>query len=213
MKIIDYLLFRLKAKDEYSIHSPFLFDLYTNTLKNRNSFSFISGLSDVKFLVCSKKKKSITNFPFYTSFPDRYEKIIYRLLKKFRFDSLVQVSFKGETLIYTLYLKAKTSNYFSKMKESKGLSSILEITPTLGMVFFDKNCPSDKINSITENLFAHISNDSIFIFEKPHHSKENYFLWSSFASFKEITLSLDLYFVGISFFRNALLKQSFELKV
>ena len=38
-RVLSYIKYYLKRKDEHSLHSPFLFDFYTQVLKNKSEFS------------------------------------------------------------------------------------------------------------------------------------------------------------------------------
>lgn len=210
MKIVDFLLFRLNAKNEYNIHSPFLFDLYNTVLKSNYKPSFINVLSDIKSLFFRKKKSTL--LPFGTSIPKRYENIVFRLLQKFCFTSIVLVSFReGPSPIYTVF--CRKGNHFEKVLESTDLTSVYEITPALEMVFFDKTYELEYNSSVLNELFSHVSKKSIFVFEIPHSSEKNLLHFEKITPSERITLSLNLYFIGISFFNPSLSKQRFWLKV
>ena len=211
MGIFDYLLFRLRAKNEYGIHSPFLFDLYNNILKDKKNVPAFGVLSDSMFLFRIKKNQA--DLPFESDLPKRYSKIVSSLLRKFRITSLLNVSFKGGIPFYTLYIKSKSSNSFVKAKENTDLVSILENIPSLEMVFFDKEYLNNEIDCEIKELLTRTSENSIFIFETPHNSKKSYFSWNTITYLKEITLSLDFYFLGVLFFNKSFSKQSFKLKI
>jgi len=211
MGIFDYLLFRLRAKNEYGIHSPFLFDLYNSILKDKKNVPAFGVLSDSMFLFRTKKNQA--HLPFESALPKRYSKIVSSLLRKFRITSLLNVSFKGGIPFYTLYIKNKSSNSFVKAKENTDLVSILENISSLEMVFFGKEYSNNEMDCGIKELLIRTSENSIFIFETPHNSKESYFSWNTITYLKEITLSLDFYFLGVLFYNKSFSKQSFKLKI
>ncbi|MEP7128428.1 MAG: SAM-dependent methyltransferase, partial [Chitinophagales bacterium] len=57
-----------------------------------------------------------------------------------------------------------------------------------------------------------INDDSIFIFDDIHWSAEMKAAWNSIKAHPQVTLTIDLFFFGIVFFRKQLSKQDFILR-
>lgn len=61
--IYDYIKYLFKAKDEYSLHSPFLFEFYTKIVKDKNNSLRYQKIEDLrKQLLRDERVISITDF-------------------------------------------------------------------------------------------------------------------------------------------------------
>lgn len=61
--IYDYIKYLLKAKDEYSIHSPFLFEFYTKVVNDKSNSAYFQEIEDLrKQLLQDERIIQITDF-------------------------------------------------------------------------------------------------------------------------------------------------------
>ena len=61
--LFQYFSYRLKAKNEHSLHSPFLFDFYTEVIKLKKQYYAFEDIENVRTdLLKSKDKITITDF-------------------------------------------------------------------------------------------------------------------------------------------------------
>jgi len=94
----------------------------------------------------------------------------------------------------------------------KTLPSALE-NNTFDMIYFDGNHQKKSTIDYFEQCLNTISNDSIFIFDDIHWSKEMSEAWQYIKNHKKVTVSIDTYFWGVVFFRKEQEKEHFTIRV
>lgn len=72
----------------------------------------------------------------------------------------------------------------------------------------------------TENLFALFQkalplahNDTVFVFEKPHRSKEREQIWERTKHHEKVRVSIDTFHFGLVFFREEQVKEDFRIQL
>lgn len=81
------------------------------------------------------------------------------------------------------------------------LPKLISSTQTADFVFIDGNHRKEPTIRYFEQLLPKISSNSIFIFDDIHWSKEMEEAWETIKQHNAVTLSIDLFFIGIIFFR------------
>jgi predicted O-methyltransferase YrrM len=93
------------------------------------------------------------------------------------------------------------------------LTSVLSSNSTFDLVFIDGNHREEPTLQYTEMLLPHISEHSILIYDDIHWSKGMHNAWNQIIKDPRIMLSIDLFQIGLVFFRkDFLFKQHFVLK-
>jgi len=88
-----------------------------------------------------------------------------------------------------------------------------EKLPTVDFAFIDGNHRKEPTIQYFEKLLPHISEYSILIFDDVHWSKEMEAAWEYIKAHKAVTLTIDLFFIGIVFFRKEQkVKQHFTIR-
>ena len=171
--------------------------------------------------------------------PEKYARLLYRIAKYYHPQTIVEL---GTSLgLTTSYLSL--SNPSSAVFTLEGSGAIANIAKrhfkTLDLENirliegnFDYTLPSviDQLSSVdfafidgnhrlepTKNYFRWLSakagNDSIFIFDDIHWSKEMEQAWNHILGDPAVTCSIDLFFTGIIFFRKEFIqKQHFKIR-
>lgn len=208
-RIFDYLLFRLHAKNEYGIHSPFVFDLYNQVFKKDSSDLYLINLfSDIKYLL--KRKNKINSFePFSPKIPKRYQPFFYQSHIK---TILLPEKDPENQISFQLFSKNTLSNNFILLEKNISSESLISLNEDISIVFFTEDLISEGSISVLK-LLINSGKGNTYIFENPHKSKKAFSTWEQITSNEKITLSLDLYFLGISFLDSKFLKQQLTLKM
>ncbi len=95
----------------------------------------------------------------------------------------------------------------------KKLPTFLEKIDTLDFVFVDGNHKKEPTLNYFKQLLDKINNDSILVFDDIHWSKEMEAAWFEIKNYETVTLSIDLFFIGIIFFKkDFLVKQHFVIR-
>ena len=92
------------------------------------------------------------------------------------------------------------------------LPRYLETVPQVDLVFFDGNHRKDPTINYFEQCLLKTVNTSCFIFDDIHWSEGMESAWKHISQHPSVTLSLDLFFSGIVFFRKELSKQHFVIR-
>lgn len=93
------------------------------------------------------------------------------------------------------------------------LNEVLQQSSKIDFAFIDGNHRKEPTIQYFEQLLAHINEYSILIFDDVHWSKEMETAWEFIKAHEAVTLSVDLFFIGIVFFRiEQKVKQHFTIK-
>lgn len=82
----------------------------------------------------------------------------------------------------------------------------------IDLIYFDGNHKKDATIKYFELCLAKHHDLSLFIFDDIHWSREMSEAWSAIIEHPEVTISVDLFHLGLIFFRKGLPKQHFNLK-
>ncbi len=81
------------------------------------------------------------------------------------------------------------------------LPQALSALPQVGLAFIDGNHRKEPTLQYFQQLLSHISEHSILIFDDIHWSAEMEAAWEEIKKEEAVTLTIDLFFIGIVFFR------------
>lgn len=254
--IIDYIKYLLKAKDEHSLHSPFVFEFYTKILKDKTNYAEYDEIETLrKELLNNKRIVNITDFGAGAKMNKSIQRTVEDIAKKsLKKPSLAQLFFRiikfyqyknvldlGTSLgLTTAYLGKANSEV--KLKSFEGCAETSEIaqenfyklslenieiivgnidetlpgklkeTLSLDFVFFDANHRYEPTMSYFEQCRAKAHDESCFIFDDIYWSDEMKQAWQTIQKHESVSVSIDLFWVGIVFFRKKQPKQHFVLK-
>jgi predicted O-methyltransferase YrrM len=163
--------------------------------------------------------------------PKKYAQLLYRLVKYFQPKQVLEL---GTSLgITTAYLaSAQPSSKFITMEGSASIAVLAGQTlerlqidnteiitgnfdETLGsitnqkfdFVFIDGNHRKEPTLRYFEQLLPSLSSDSVVVFDDIHWSREMEEAWERIKAHSSVTLSIDLFFIGIVFFRKQQLER------
>jgi len=103
-----YLAYKLKAKNEHSIHSPFVFKLYTEVIKNKEKYYAYDELNKVRqkllrnkeiIEVCDlgagskklNKKRTVAQIAKVSGIPKKYGELLFRSVNHFQPKSILEL--------------------------------------------------------------------------------------------------------------------------
>ncbi|MDT8412384.1 MAG: class I SAM-dependent methyltransferase [Vicingaceae bacterium] len=123
--LFNYLGFLLKSKNEHGIQSPFVFELYTQIIKDDQKYYCFDDIESIRaMLLLSKQKINVTdlgagskvhssterriaNITKFSSKPPKYGQLLFRLANRFKPSSIIEI---GTSVgISTMYLAAHNS--------------------------------------------------------------------------------------------------------
>lgn len=89
---------------------------------------------------------------------------------------------------------------------------LTQLNKPLDLAYFDANHRYEPTVRYFKQCLPYIHEDTIFIFDDIYWSKEMTQAWEEIKQHPDITVTLDLFWIGIVFFRKKQLKQDFVLK-
>ena len=92
------------------------------------------------------------------------------------------------------------------------LAPALAASPPIDFAFFDANHRYEPTVRYVETCLAHIHNDTVFVFDDIHWSAEMEQAWAYIQAHPSVSLTVDLFWVGLVFFRHEQPKQNFVLR-
>jgi predicted O-methyltransferase YrrM len=255
-RTVKFAAYKSKAVNAHSLHSPFLYDLYMNVIRNAAHYYAYNKVESVRAkMQLSDSKINVKDFGTGSSNgknrdlplsyiashyvkPKKYGQLLFRLVNYFKPETILEI---GTSLgITTLYLalpeKASTvitlegsEETAAQAKEnfhelgvnnielitgefSKSLPKALNKSTRLDFIYFDGNHRlKPTLDYFHQCLGAH-HEQSVFVFDDIYWSREMALAWEEIIKNEAVTLSIDLYSIGVVFFRKGLPKQHFMLQ-
>ncbi len=169
---------------------------------------------------------------------DKYGELMFRLIQKFKPETLLELGTSlGISTIYQASAAPKSKlitmegcpetaaigkENFEKLKLNnieiivgnfdETLSTTLNKITKLDYAFFDGNHRKAPTLAYFNQCLSKVHNDSIFIFDDIHWSDEMEEAWEEIKANPSVTVTIDLFFVGLVFFRKEQKKENFVIR-
>lgn len=256
---LAYLQYLSRARDEHSLHSPFLFALYTQVIRankgSKNQFAAIRAVRkkmrksrqivDVTDLGAGSKvnashQRTVGNIARNSQKPARFGRLLFRLVQRFKARTIIDLGTSlGITTAYMVQAAAgcggriltfegcpETATIARQNLDELGLENVAIVIgniddtlapqvaklDTVDLVFFDANHRYEPTIRYFETCLTKIHNDTVFIFDDIHWSDEMEQAWRFIKTHSAVTVTIDLFWVGVVFFRHEQPKQDFVLR-
>jgi hypothetical protein len=218
----SYLKYLLHRKSEYGIHSPFVYEFMRKVLNDAGSNRDYDTIYRIARLL--DKRKHI-NYNLR-----KQSRLLYRMVRYFEPESVVsfgKMSALNTAALALGHLQTKVyleeSADFLETLNSMGVVNVSLIQPeefdsehfkrlNSGFVFFGRNSFEDDTWDYLADCLNHKSSDSVFIFEGIHRNSDMEEAWEEIKANEDVSVTFDLYCVGMVFFREGIEKQDFILK-
>lgn len=224
----SWLSYQLKAhyRHGHHVHSPYTYHLFTNVLFERWHYYSFARLENTRRRI-SPKTSSDRRFP---ADRPKYNQLLQRLCATNSATTIIEI---GRTSgISTMYLASNDSRstVFSLSDDSPTdlfrlsgynniqqlpsdrLPSILSQIDSLDMLVVKSVAGTPDIYHIYNLARERQRDGSIFVFEGIHSSPERESQWNSILHSPDVTLSIDLFHLGIVWLRRELRKQHYIVK-
>lgn len=193
--ILNYLNYFFKARNQHGIHSPFVYELYNNVIKDQTPFYVFSDIESIraKLLLSSieieisdfgagstvnkSNKRRISDIAKNSLKAPKYAQLLFRLVHRFKPTNVLEL---GTSLgISTMYLAASSSKInVTTVEGCPNISKVAKIN-------FDKlglkniNLINQSFETFLPDYLKTVSTLD-FVFFDGNHTKEatlNYFNW------------------------------------
>jgi predicted O-methyltransferase YrrM len=254
--IFDYLKYLFVAKNEHSLHSPFLFEFYLKVLKTstaQNDFLAIEELrrkllSDQREIeimdlgagskLSQSNKRRIKDIAENSQKPAKLAQLFYRIIRFYDYQIMLDLGTSlGVTTAYLakanqqgkVYTFEGCPNTAQTAKENfrelgirnvdiivgdlnDTLETQLEKIDKIDFAFFDANHRYEPTIDYFEKCLRKMHEDTCFIFDDIYWSEGMKKAWEHIRNHPQVSVSIDIFWVGIVFFRKKQPKQHFVLR-
>ena len=212
--------------------------LYNNLSKNDNVIEVADFGTGATSYPYSSSLKRISKMTQRSSIKPKYGELLFRLIKYYKPQTIIEV---GTSLgISTTYLAlanplakitsiegcsttaAKATENFDQLKLKNieqiignadiFLSKLCKKTDKLDFVFFDANHKKKPTIEYFEQCLEKSHNDTIFVFDDINWSQGMVQAWEYIKNHQNVRLTIDIFFLGIVFFKKELSKENFKIK-
>lgn len=218
----SYLKYLLQRKTEFSVHSPFVYDFMKKVLYDRGTNRDYDLMQRISRLLDGRK--------FSTRSRRKQARLLYRLVRYMEPETVLtfgQLSALNTSALALGNLQTKVyleqSADFLETLNSMGVVNVSLIRRDVdeeeqferlntGFVYYALDDFGDDTWNNIEEGFGEVDEDTVLVFEGIHHSHHTEVAWEAVKANEDVTLSMDLYSLGIVFFREGIEKQDFVLK-
>lgn len=191
------------------------------------------GAGSIKNTTSLKKVNDIVKNSAKTR---KYSRLIYRITEHYKLNKFLELgtsagissmyiaaaadevtTVEGSPEIADLAMENFSKLNFRNIRLIKGnfddvLPEILNKTNSFNCVFFDGNHREDATLKYFELCLPYVTNETIFIFDDINWSEGMKNAWHNIMQHPSVKVTIDLYFIGIVFFRKELSKENFVIR-
>lgn len=256
--LIDFIGYQAKASGKFRVHSPFVYQFFTEIIRDTNRYADYQDIEDlVDAMKNERQLLETTGFGASSgglAYQTNYERVgkivktssvqrrtgrlLYRIARNAKAGNIIEL---GTSLgISTMYLakgapqavihslegcSAKTTRAernFNKLgitnvRNHIGhfdilLDQVISEIDTIDILFMDGNHRQEPTLKYFELCLEKAGNDSIFIFDDIRWSQGMKNAWETIKTNPRVSVSIDLFNIGLVFFRKESSKQDFLLK-
>ncbi|WMJ74767.1 class I SAM-dependent methyltransferase [Cytophagaceae bacterium ABcell3] len=254
--ILRYIQFLLKSGNEHSVHSPFIFDLYTTVITPDKQYYVFEDIEGLRKSLLARKdsipindfgagsrvtqstSRRISSIAKNSEKPPKLAQLLFKITERFQPDTILDLGTSlGLTTLYLSKAAPKSTVYtfegcpetLEVAKENFRKLNAVNIKPVLGniddtlpqvlqqiksadLVFFDANHKYEATLNYFNICLQKATQDSIFIFDDIYWSSGMQKAWQEIKDNDHVRLSVDLFYMGLVFFRKKQPKQHFVLR-
>ena len=239
LSLYNYFLYKLKSTNEHGVHSPFVFDLVTNVVyNNKDYYCYKTIEAQRKILLDSTVVVgSLSVSETAKKMPDeKYSKLLFRLVNYFQPNSVVLINDKlgvdsayaasvSEHLkVYSFQenreLQKITASHLEQLKlknvtllyesQTTSLPDLLKQLSTLDFVVIHQKT-KDEVLSVFYQCLEKASTSSVFVVSNvglPEVAEA----WEEIKNNNQVTVTIDLFYMGIVFLRKEQVKEHFLIR-
>jgi predicted O-methyltransferase YrrM len=247
-RVKKYFSYKLRARDEHSIHSPFVFKLYTEVIDNKEKHYTYDELAkireqllnntqiiEVTDLGAGSKKmgnsRKISYIARYSVVNQKYGELLFRLVNYFRPQHILELGTSlGLSALYmhkaapnaeiiTIEGCPNTHSFAKRLIETHLVPRPSSLVPNIicnsfdaafeqelackkfDFVYIDGNHTYEATIRYFHELLNHTNEKSVLLFDDIYWSEGMEKAWEEIKAHPAVTVTIDLYKVGLVFFR------------
>jgi predicted O-methyltransferase YrrM len=234
--VFDFIIHVLNDKKKYGCYEK-IESLRNELLKNNTEIKvedFGAGSALIPF-----KTRKIKDIAASSLKNKKYAQLLFRMAKYYKCKTIIELgtslgtttcyfaSANADSIVYTLegsenianialenFSKAALKNiHLTKGKFEKTIPAITKQIKNVDLLFIDGNHRKEATLEYFNTFLQKATPQSIFIFDDIHWSKEMEEAWKLIQQHNSVTLTIDLFFLGMVFFsKDFKVKQHFPIR-
>ena len=218
------LLYRsIRYRKGFGVHSPFVFNLITKVIEEKCSYYSFYDIELLRKQLLFKegeitypdrqnkgkrKTRSISEIVKRESIRPKHGALLFRLANYFKSKNILQI---GTTMgLSTLYLTSyATGLKCIALENVPEFATIARQAFAIDFVFFNTLYEQHNNLWLFNECMKYAHNDTVFVFEGIKASRKMRELWEEICACPEVTVTLDLYSLGIVLFNKKLHKRDY----
>ncbi|MBL6662841.1 MAG: hypothetical protein ISP71_01950 [Flavobacteriales bacterium] len=198
--LLKYLRYIFISKTKHGVHSPFVYDLVTNVLNDKSQRQEYAKIRNLNTFTINSK----------------HLKLIYRIINHYKSENILELGHSehlNKTILSHIQLKANMFYCNIKTNEISEINTQNKIqSQSFDFAIYNmQNKEELTLNKFMSHL-KYFHNNSVVVINHIHQSKKMEDLWRKIKTQKEVTISIDLFFIGLVFFRKEQVKENFIIR-
>ena len=232
--VFDFISEVLENKGEYYCYKSIELVRSKNLMDHSIVHVTDLGAGSKKLKSAERKVSSIAKTSLKS---EKHAQLLFRIANYFQFESVLELGTSlGITTSYIAKANKKAqvvtlegcpeiSKVAKKNFDRLGVQNVIQVVGDFAQtlpevlkknepfdaVFFDGNHVFEPTMSYFNQVLEHKRENSVFIFDDIYWSKEMSSAWDKIKSHPDVTLTIDLFQLGLVFFRKDIEKQDFKL--
>ncbi|WP_342645825.1 hypothetical protein [Mucilaginibacter sp. CSA2-8R] len=189
---LSYFFHQLKAINRHGLHSPFVYRLVDEVIYD---FSNKKVYTDLEKALQPRKKLNAA------------DKLLYRLTADWQPDNISVIGKCTPFDQLVLNRAAPQSNLFENQPQQ-----IENFSDAHTLIFIDAAINSQLNQEDLRQLLATLRSGAVLIVKNNHQNNKAYALWKLIKAAPHVTVSIDLFWLGLIYYRPGQVKEDFFIK-
>ncbi|MDR2913601.1 MAG: hypothetical protein LBV74_02005 [Tannerella sp.] len=227
----------LFCRGGHGVHSPFVFDLITNVIEEKRLYYCYERLNAVRLqllqdnreITFGNRKLTIRKMLNRNCFTEREHRFLFRLANRFQPKTIYVAGsdFGLNPLYLTAYSKKSSCTVFEpelsvadiahEFINKYALASIdicnrmADIPDHIDLIVWGNSFTGTSFSmQAFDRILTNVNDESVMVFSGINASPENRKTWDAICQHSEVTVSLDLYNLGVVFFNPKLHRKTYK---
>ena len=233
---LDYLLFS-RHRNGHGIHSPFIFDLISRVFRNKTANDIVLKIEEIrKRCLSSERIIRVTDLGAGSS--KKYGVLLSALAAEFGKPTVIELGTSlgistmyiasgcPDSVVYTIEACPETSAIARENFNAEGFKNICfmnesfdEAIPELkkqsvspGLVFIDGDHRREPVLRYFDQIVEISNSSTVIVLDDIHQSREMEDAWNKVKLHKSVSATVDLYRIGLIFFRRGMSRSDYVIR-
>ncbi|MGZ3778350.1 MAG: O-methyltransferase [Mucilaginibacter sp.] len=204
----DYLLHRLKGKTRHGTHSPFVYRLVDEVIYDFSQKKVYDEVENLRPELLSDER--LTAKSALTQ--RKLARLLYRLVADLQPKNMIELG--ADLGITSLYLQkaAPEAQLYTKEGGSENLPGMINGLDKLDFVFVSGHNKETAL-SYFEWCLPKVHENTLLIFDDIYRNEGMKEAWKKIKAHPKVTVTIDLFWLGLVYFRKGQVREDFVIKI